>query len=161
EDALAAVLSRTLVLPPRMVPLPRALDCVLAEDVAADIDLPPFSKALVDGYAVRSADLSGENKQLTFGEEILAGRTPSRPLAKGEAAAIMTGAPLPLEADAVVMVERTRRVGNFVVIDDPDVVPGRNWLPRGREMSAGDVVLRKGQRLNAAKLGLLASVGRA
>lgn len=161
EDALAAVLSRVSILPSRKVFLARALDCILDEDVSADIDLPPFSKALVDGYAVRSADLLDGTTRLKLGEEILAGKTPSRPLAHGEAAAIMTGAPLPLGADAVVMVEKTRRAGDFVVFDDRDAAPGRNWLPRGREMSEGDVVLTRGQRLNAAKLGVLASVGRA
>ena len=161
EDALAAVLSRAGMLPSRRMALLSALDCILDEDVSADIDLPPFSKALVDGFAVRSADILAGKSRLTLGEEILAGKTPSRPLARGEAAAIMTGAPLPLGADAVVMVEKSLRDGDFIVIDDPDLAPGRNWLARGREMSAGDVVLRKGQRLNAAKLGLLASVGRA
>ena len=161
EEALAAVLSRAGMLPSRRMTLANALDCILDEDISSDIDLPPFSKALVDGFAVRSFDLLGGNTRLTLGEEILAGKTPSRPLANGEAAAIMTGAPLPLEADAVVMVEKTLRDGDFIVIDDPDLAPGRNWLPRGREMCAGDVVLRRGQRLNAAKLGLLASVGRA
>src|SRR4051812_47057701 len=112
EDALAAVLARAHVLPPRGIALLSALACFLAEDVAADIDLPPFPKALVDGYAVRSADLADGNKRLTLGEVILAGLTPTRPIGKGEAATIMTGAPLPLEADSVVMVEKTRREGN-------------------------------------------------
>jgi molybdopterin molybdotransferase len=130
--------------------------------VSADLDLPPFDKALVDGYAVRSEDLgpAGDNRRLTIGEEITAGRTPSRPLGPREAASIMTGAPLPPGADAVVMIEQTRRSGNVVLVDDPAVTPGKNRLVRGREMRAGEVVLRRGERLNAPRMGVLASVGR-
>src|SRR4051812_7360335 len=105
EEALAAVMERVGPLPPRSRPTVEAVGCVLAEDVAADLDLPPFDKALVDGFAVRSEDLQGEERWLTIGEEITAGRTPARPLGPREAAAIMTGAPLPPGADAVVMIE--------------------------------------------------------
>lgn len=160
DEALRAVLERAATLPPKRKPLAQALGCLLAEDVAADIDLPPFDKALVDGYAVRSGDFEGGTRRFRLGEEITAGRTPTRPLSTGEAAAIMTGAPLPEGADAVVMIERTRRDGDHVLVDEPIVRPGANRLPRGREMRAGDVVLRRGERLNPARLGLLASVGR-
>jgi molybdopterin molybdotransferase len=162
EEALQAVLGRAAPLPARTLPLLEALDCILAEDVAADIDLPPFDKAMVDGYAVRSGDLesAGGDRRLSVGEEIPAGQTPSRPLGPREAAAIMTGAPMPRGADAVVMIEQTRRTGDLVLIDDPAVIPGKYWLPRGRELQAGDVVLRRGERLDPPKLGLLASVGR-
>jgi molybdopterin molybdotransferase len=159
DEALGAVLGQCSPLPPRPCPLADALGCVLAEDVAADIDLPPFDKALMDGYAVRASDLAA-TRRLRVGEEITAGRTPTRPLGPGEAAMIMTGAPLPGGADAVVMVERTRRDGADVVIDGPEVVPGQNRLPRGREMRAGEVVLYGGEVLNPPRLGLLASVGR-
>jgi molybdopterin molybdotransferase len=160
EDALRLVLERARPLPPAKRPLGEALGCVLAEDVVADLDLPPFDKALVDGYAVRSADLGGEDRWLLIGEEITAGRTPSRALGPREAAAIMTGAPLPDGADAVVMIERTRRQGDHVFIEEPTVATGRNRLTRGRELRAGEVVLRRGDRLNPARVGLLASVGR-
>ena len=119
--------------------------------MAADIDLPPFVKALMDGYAVRVSDLAGGDRRLSVGEEITAGTTPTRPLGPREAAVIMTGAPLPDGADAVVMVERTRRDGMTVLIDDPGVAPGRNRMPRGREMRAGEVVLQRGDVLNAAQ----------
>src|SRR5438552_3588100 len=104
EEALKAVLDRAGSLPPSRRPLREALGCVLAEEVTADRDLPPFDKALVDGYAVRSSDVSGPETLLRLGEEIPAGRMPSRSLAPGEAALIMTGAPLPPGADAVVMI---------------------------------------------------------
>jgi molybdopterin molybdotransferase len=160
EEAFRLVMERSSPLPPARRVLGEALGCLLAEDVIADLDSPPFDKALVDGYAVRSADLLGEDRWLQLGEEITAGRTPTRPLGPREAAAIMTGAPLPPEADAVVMIERTRREGDRVLIDDAAVAPGWNRLRRGREMEAGEVVLRRGERLNPARLGLLASVGR-
>jgi molybdopterin molybdotransferase len=160
EEALNAVLQRAVGLPPRPSALADALGCTLAEDVAADLDLPPFEKALMDGYAVRTSDLSGGDRRLSVGEEVSAGRTPTRPLGPREAAVIMTGAPLPSGADAVVMVERTRREGATVVVDDPALAAGRNLLPRGREMRAGEVVVARGAVLNAARLGVLASVGR-
>jgi molybdopterin molybdotransferase len=160
EEAREAVLERAHPLPTQTRPLPDALRCVLAEDVAADLDAPPFDKSVVDGYAVRSADLAGGDRRLRVGEEITAGRTPTRPLAPREAAVIMTGAPIPGGADAVVMIEKTRRDGELVLIEDPAVEPGRNLMARGREMRAGELVLRRGERLNPAMLGLLASVGR-
>jgi molybdopterin molybdotransferase len=164
SEALEAVTKHAAQLPPERLPLRAALNCVLAEDVVADLDLPPFDKALVDGYAVRSADFNGDpsRRALRIVEEIPAGRTPTRPLGAGDAASIMTGAPLPDGADAVVMVERTERTGDGLVISpSEDVKAGQNRLPRGREMRAGDVVARRGERLNPARLGLLASVGQA
>ena len=95
DEALRAVLERCSPLPPRPLPLADALGCVVAEDVRADLDSPPFDKALVDGYAVRSADLQSDDRRLRLGEEIVAGNTPTRDLAPREAALIMTGAPLP------------------------------------------------------------------
>ena len=100
EDAQGEVMRRAAPLPPRRHGLGDVLGCVLAEDVAADRDWPPFDKALVDGFAVRAADVDGPGRALRVGEEITAGRTPSRPLDDGEAAVIMTGAPLPAGADA-------------------------------------------------------------
>ncbi len=161
EEALKAVLAHAAPLPPRAATLAEALGCTLAEDVTADIDLPPFAKALMDGYAVRASDLAGADRRLAVGEEITAGMTPTRPIGPREAASIMTGAPIPDGADAVVMVERTRREGDSVLIDDPGVTAGRSVMPRGREMRAGEVVVARGEVLNAARLGVLASVGRA
>ena len=159
-EARAAVLECAKALRARVVPLEEALGRTLDEEVTADLDLPPFDKALVDGYAIRAAELTGPGRRFRVGEEIPAGRTPSRPLARGEAALVMTGAPLPEGTDAVVMIERTRRDGAEVLMEEGEIPPGRNLLPRGREMRAGDVVLTKGMRLNAPRLGLAASVGR-
>ena len=142
EEALKAVLEEANPLPAEAVPLPSALRCVLDENVAADIDLPPFDKSLVDGYAVRSDDLRGTDRQLRVGELITAGQTPSRSLGPREAAVIMTGAPLPSGCDAVVMHERTRSDAGSVWVDEPEVRAGQNILPRAREMLRG----RRGAR---------------
>jgi molybdopterin molybdotransferase len=159
-EALEAVLEHSRALPAASCPLALALDCVLAEDVRADLDSPPFDKALVDGYAVRSSDLMGPERWLAVGEAIMAGRCPTRALGQGEAAVVMTGAPIPAGCDAVVMHEQTRPHNEGVVVLEPVVKPGQNMLRRGREMRAGDVVVARGSVLQPARLGVLASVGR-
>ncbi len=161
-DAQAVVLSHARPLPPETVALgPALLGAVLAEDVASDLDMPPYDKSMMDGYAVRSADLAGGRGELIVVEEVMAGQTPRLPVGAGHATRIMTGAPLPVGANAVVMVERTRFADGRVHIDDPSVQPGRNIVTRGREMRAGDVVLRSGAVLRPQEIGLLATVGRA
>jgi molybdopterin molybdotransferase len=162
DEALAEVLARAVVLLPRRLTLAEAAGCVLAEDVAADRDMPPFDKSLVDGYAVRSADVVDPGVVLKIVEEIPAGKTPCLALGLRETAAIMTGAPLPAGADAVVMLEQAEPRGDHVVLSPTTPVkPGMNRLERGREMRAGEVILRRGERLRPARLGLLATVGRA
>ena len=137
EQALALVLERANPLAPESRGLIDALGCPLAEDVAADADQPPFDKALVDGYAVRASDLAAGDRRLAIGETILAGQTPERPLGPREAAVIMTGAPLPSGADAVVMHEHNPAAGGMVDIQEPDIRPGRNRLLRGQVYRAG------------------------
>jgi molybdopterin molybdotransferase len=133
----------------------------LAEDIVSDLDLPPRDKAMMDGYAVRSSDLSEGRATLTVVEEITAGRVPQRTVGAGETARIMTGAPVPLGADAVVMVEYTKLLdNNRVAIDDRPPKPGQHVMPLGREMKAGEVVLNAGAVLRPAAFGLLATVGR-
>src|ERR1700722_1833072 len=107
--AQEVILQQTRPLPPETMPLtPAALGAVLAEDIVSDLDMPPHDKALMDGYAVRSADLPEGQGTLNVIEEILAGRTPTKPVQAGQASRIMTGAPLPEGADAVIAVERTQ-----------------------------------------------------
>jgi molybdopterin molybdotransferase len=139
-----------------------ALGLVLAEDVASDLDMPPYDKAMMDGYAIRSADLNSGRAVLAVIEEVTAGKTPVHAVIPGQATRIMTGAPVPPGADAVVMVERTRALGEQRVdIEDASVRPGLNILPRGREMRRGETVLASGSVLRPQELGLLAVVGRA
>jgi molybdopterin molybdotransferase len=160
EEALRDVLEHARRVPALDAPLDAVAGCTLAEDVSADMDLPPFDKALVDGYAVRSDDLRGPERWLHLAGLIPAGQAPTRPLGRGEAVQIMTGAPVPVGCDAVVMHERTRSSGDRVFVEEPDVRAGQNILPRGREMVAGEVVVPRGSLLTPAQLGVLASVGK-
>jgi molybdopterin molybdotransferase len=161
-DAQSIVLQHVRPLPPETALLASgALGHVLAEDVASDLDVPPHDKAMMDGYAVRSADLSEGRAVLQVIEEITAGQTPRQTVGTGQAARIMTGAPLPAGADAVVMVERTRmRDDGRVEIEDRPPKSGQNVLPRGREMRAGELVLTAGTVLRPQEFGLLATLGR-
>jgi molybdopterin molybdotransferase len=161
-EAQKIVLQHARPLPPESVSLAAALGLVLAEDVASDLDMPPHDKAMMDGYAVRAADLPEGRATLTVTEEITAGRTPQVPVGPGQAARIMTGAPIPAGADAVVMVERTRLLDDQrVAIEDRPPQVGQNVLPRGREMRRGETVLTAGAVLRPQEIGLLATVGRA
>jgi molybdopterin molybdotransferase len=160
STAQAAVLAQARPLPAETAPLaPSVLGAVLAEDVRSDIDMPPYDKSMMDGYAVRTTDVPGGRGELAIIEEVMAGKMPRLPLTERQATRIMTGAPIPHGADAVVMVERTRTAGGMVQIDDPSLQVGRNILPQGREMRRGDVVLRAGAVLRPQEFGLLATVG--
>ncbi len=160
-DALAEVLARVRPLTPMSWPLsPAVLGQVLAEDVCAEADSPPFPKSLRDGYAVRAADCKTANVELRVVSEIAAGVVPNTPIHVGECARIFTGAPMPDEADAVVMQEDTQALdGERMRITDERVKPGQWVYARGTEMRAGDVVLAAGTVLNPAALGVLAGLG--
>jgi molybdopterin molybdotransferase len=161
-DAQSLVLEQARPLPPVATPLtPAALGLVLAEDVVSDLDMPPFDKALMDGYAVRAADLPDGRGVLAVVEEVTAGQTPTRRVGAGQATRIMTGAPIPDGADAVVLVERCQSLdGSRVRVEDRPPKPGHNILGRGREMRRGDRVLQAGSRLRPQEFGVLATVGR-
>jgi molybdopterin molybdotransferase len=148
---------------PRVVrlPLAEALDRRLAQDVLADRDYPPFAKSLMDGYAVRGVDLRGTGSvELRFAGEIPAGAVPDRPLGVGEAAAIMTGAPLPPGADAVVPVEETEREGPLVRLRRADNY-ARYIAARGSDCSLGRTVLQRGMTIGPAQVAVAATVGAA
>jgi molybdopterin molybdotransferase len=161
-EAQAIVQQHARPLAPADVPLsPAMLGLVLDEDVASDLDMPPYDKSLMDGYAFRTADLPDGRGTLQVIEEVTAGQTPRKPLGHGEATRIMTGAPVPEGADAVVMVERTRMIdGEQVHIEDKPPRPGQNILPRAQEMRTGETVLKAGAVLRPQEFGLLATVGR-
>ncbi len=135
---------------------------VLFEPVAADRDFPPFPRSTRDGYAVRSEDLAQLPATLEVIGEIKAGekldRIP-RNIARGQTASIMTGAPVPAGADAVVMVEYSRQQGEQVEITR-SVVAGENIVACGAEARAGSSLMERGVRLNAAAVALAASVGK-
>jgi molybdopterin molybdotransferase len=161
-EARRLILAQCRPLPGELLPLgPDALGRVLAETVAADVDMPPFDKAAMDGYAVRAADLPSGKGVLTVIEEVRAGQTPRHSLQPGQACNIMTGAPVPEGADAVVVVEHTKAHGDRVEIDSRPPQPGQNIIPRGKEMRLGEAILPAGSVLRPQALGLLAVVGRA
>ncbi len=138
-----------------IVPLDAALGHVLSEDCISDIDMPPFDKAMMDGYAVRSADPG----PLEVLEEIPAGKEPTREVRAGGCSKIMTGAPVPAGADAVQQIEKTRRVGTCVTLLDP-VRPRQNIAPRAQDLKKGEVVLHAGHRVGPAEIGTLATIGK-
>jgi molybdopterin molybdotransferase len=134
-----------------------ALGYVLAQQVKADREYPPFDRSTRDGYAVRAAD-APQGADLRHAGEIKAGDTVTSPLARWTCLHIMTGAALPPGADAVVMIEQTRREGDKVHFDR-DTRSGQNFVPRGSEAKAGEAILVPGTRLGFAELALAAQVG--
>lgn len=161
SEAQQQILQTAQPLRPRTQALePDALGLVLAEDVASDLDMPPHDKSLMDGYAVRCSDLEKGSAQLVVIEEVVAGQVPTKSIAAGQATRIMTGAPIPQGADAVVMVERSRMLDEQHVALEDKPKSGQNILPRAREMRIGETVLRAGAQLRPQEFGLLAAVGR-
>jgi molybdopterin molybdotransferase len=141
------------------VPLDQVRGRVLAEDVSADRDLPPFHRALRDGYALRAADLTALPAVLRRVGEVPAGRSFEGEVNSGQCVSIMTGAPLPVGADAVVMVEQTRCLGEDIEIQR-GVQQWENIVLQGSEATQGARVLPRRRRLQAAEIGLLATVGK-
>jgi molybdopterin molybdotransferase len=160
DEAMAIVLSEVTPGRPVRVPLRQAYGLVLADDVCSRCDSPVFDKAQMDGYAVRSADVTAGESRLRIIEEVTAGRTPQRAVGPGEATRIMTGAPVPEGADAVAPVEWCRcPEGSGEILVDRTLASGTYVIPRGSSMRSGEVVLRAGVLLQAAQLGLLAELG--
>jgi len=159
EEARHYVLAGCRPLGEVEVPLADALGCVAAEEVVAREPLPPFENTAMDGYAVRAADTAGAPLELAVVGFIAAGSSGDVPVGPGEAARIMTGAPMPPGADAVVMVERTVDLGDRVRIEVA-VDVGTAVRPAGDDLGVGDPVVRVGDALTPAHLGLLATVGR-
>jgi molybdopterin molybdotransferase len=145
-----------------VVPLAEASGRVLAEDVRADRDQPPFHRSTRDGFAVRAADVAGADDApvtLAVVGEVPAGATFAGSVGPGTCVEIMTGAPLPAGADAVLMVEHTARSARGELSCKRAVVPGENVVPRGSELVMGAVAFAAGRRLDPAAIGLLASLG--
>ena len=144
------------------VPLEQALGRVLARDVVSPIFLPPFDNASMDGFAVRAEDVRGARASqpvtLRVVGTIAAGAPPTRAVGRGEAARIMTGAPVPPGADSVVRVEDSDRGADVVsIVNDRDAE--RNIRARGEDVRADQLVMRAGTALGAAHVGVLAAVG--
>ncbi|MEP6743053.1 MAG: gephyrin-like molybdotransferase Glp [bacterium] len=159
-EAIQIVKQQTRPLSPESVTLENALGRILAEDVVADCDLPPFDRSQMDGYAVRAADTSKTPAKLKIAGESAAGRGWHNEMKSGEAVRIMTGAPVPVGADSVQQVELTREFtgGSEVEILEA-VAAGRSIVTRGSEIKKGQTVLRAGEKIGAGAVAVLASFG--
>ncbi len=160
DDALARILAGVPLLPAVDVPILDALGLVLAEDIVADRDVPPFRNSAMDGYAVRGDDVASAPVELRVVGEVAAGGFPDRPVGPGEAMRIMTGAPMPDGADTVVRVEDTDNASDLVTVTAA-TPKGISTREAGEDLRKGETVLTKGTVLRAAEIGLVASVGRA
>jgi molybdopterin molybdotransferase len=164
DEARAVLLEGHRPLPARRVPLELAVGCVAARDVVTTEDLPPFDVAAMDGYALRAPDIeqaaAGHPVRLAVVGTVLAGDAAPRPLGAGEAARIMTGAPVPPGADAILVLERARTesAGGVLVLDEA-VHAGAHVRPRGDDLAAGDRLVAAGSPIRPAEVAVLASAG--
>jgi molybdopterin molybdotransferase len=163
QQAREAVIARISAIPRtpanETVPLRESLHRILAQDIKSDRDYPPFDRSIRDGYAVRAAD-THPGAQLKCIGELKAGDPPTIAVVQGTCIQIMTGAPLPNGADAVIMIEHTLRDGDTIKVDRA-IRPGQHVVRRGSEQAAGKTVLSAGTRLGFAELAAAAQVGAA
>jgi molybdenum cofactor synthesis domain-containing protein len=166
EEALtrfeAALFPRTISSEQR--PLADALGCALAQDVVAPIDVPPFDRANVDGFAVRSGDLASVSEaapvRLMLNDEVIAcGTAPVRPVLSGTATSIATGGPVPRGADAIVMVEHSQPAGHRAIEIRRAASPGQFISYAGSDIARGEALLRAGTVIGSREIGMLAACG--
>ena len=159
-EAIQIVRQHTAALGTEQIDLPNALGRILAQEIVADSDLPPFNRAQMDGYAVRAADTQNAPVRLRIVGESAAGKGWHNQLDEGEAVRIMTGAPVPEGADSVQQVELTHELKDGTVVELLESVEnGRSVVKRGAEINAGEVVLRPGVAINAPMMAVLAAFG--
>jgi molybdopterin molybdotransferase/putative molybdopterin biosynthesis protein len=166
EEAIArfeaALFPQALRSEPR--PLADALGCALAEDIVAPIDVPPFDRSNVDGFAVRSADLASAGEatptRLMLNDEVIAcGTAPTRPVLSGTATAIATGGPVPRGADAIVMVEHTQPAGPRTIEIRRAASPAQFVSYAGSDIARGEALLRAGTVIGSREIGMCAACG--
>jgi molybdopterin molybdotransferase len=162
EEALRLLRDHVRVLPSEPVELPDLVGRVLAAEIAAPVDVPGFDRSAMDGYALRGEDSFGASEYAPLTFLVVGESFPGRPFAgevgAREAVRIMTGAPIPAGADAVVMAEVCSEADGHVEVRDA-VSPRKHVGARGEDIRAGDVVLHPGRRLRPQDVGLLASIG--
>ena len=161
EEAMAEILARIERRESvESVPLAEATGRVLARDASSDVDVPPFEKSAMDGFAVRSSEFAGRAGAVRLRRigEARAGAPFPGEVRPGECAEIATGAELPRGCDSVVMVEKSRVEGDRVALDD-DPRPGQHVCHTGEDLKTGEVVLRRGRRLGPVDVAVLAAVG--
>ncbi|WP_079607087.1 molybdopterin biosynthesis protein [Bradyrhizobium erythrophlei] len=166
EDALerfeAALFPRPIPSEPR--PVADVLGCALAVDIVAPIDVPPFDRSNVDGFAVRSADLARASEaapvRVILNDEVIAcGTAPTRPVLSGTATSIATGGPVPRGADAIVMVEHTQPAGLRAIEIRRAASPGQFISYAGSDIARGEALLRAGTLIGSREIGMLAASG--
>ncbi len=162
DEATEIVLAQTMKMATERVAITDTLGKVLAEDIISRREHPPWNNSAMDGYAVRWQDIQSANTDapaiLTIVDEVAAGELPKQALAETEAASIMTGAPVPENADTVVRVEDTTCEGEHVAILKAPK-KGANIRPRGEDIQTGQKVISAGQQVRPAELGMLATAG--
>ena len=159
-EAIEIVRQQTVKLSTERVAIEQVLGRVLAEDVVADSDLPPFDRSQMDGYAVRAEDVKAAPVRLLIVGESAAGRGWHKQLEEGQAVRIMTGAPVPAGADSVQQVELTHELKDGTVVELLETVEiGKSIVRRGAEIKAGEVVLNAGSVISAAMMAVLAAFG--
>ncbi|MBE1587842.1 gephyrin-like molybdotransferase Glp [Nonomuraea angiospora] len=159
DEHLAEILATVRPLAPLELELEQALGATLAEEVVSPVPLPPFDNSAMDGYAVRAVDVSDVPVTLPVTDDVAAGSQELRAVGPGHAVRIMTGAPMPAGADAVVPVEWTD--GGTVTVQISRQVSAGNAIRRaGEDVQAGEVVLKPGTVIGPSQLGIIAGVGR-
>lgn len=166
DEAIAAFREalRPAPLAREILTLDRLLGRVLAADVAAPVDAPPFDRSVVDGFAVRSADLAATSAAAPVslaltGEIVACGTAPARFVLPGTATVIATGAPIPRGADAVVMIEHTDAEGDDAIKVSRSIAPGQNIAFAGSDIARGQTLLYAGTVISAREIAMLAAVG--
>ena len=154
EESVSIVMNSAITLEEESVPLQEACGRVLYRDVSSDIDIPPFNKSAMDGYACRSEDIGRPLKVI---ETIPAGYTPQKTVGDGECSKIMTGGIVPEGADCVVMIEHTEIKDDLVIVNKKS--SDRNICYKAEDIQKGDRVLQKGTLVTPAEIAVLASVG--
>ncbi len=163
EEALRLVAEHVLRLPEETVCLSEAAGRVLAENVFADRDSPPWRKSMMDGFAVRSNDINAGIQKLKVIETVTAGGSPTLDVEDGQATRIMTGAPVPEGADSIVMIERcaSEEGSDTVTIELDSISAGKHLMEAAANFASGDIIFPAGRTIRAMDIGLLAEVGAA
>jgi len=156
SEAKQIILQSVLIRKSSYIPLSEAFGLVTSKDIIASTDIPNFAQSSMDGYALKFAD---KNLSLTVTGEMAAGTSRQLKIGNGEATRIFTGAPLPENADTVVMQEKIRLENNHLIIEDENLTKGINVRPKGAEVKKDEVAMKEGTYLSAAAIGFLAGIG--
>jgi len=161
DTAIKIVTDNTEILPSKTVHFEESLGFCLAQDVHSDIDMPPFNRSAMDGYAVIAEDTAKVPVELTVIENIAAGSVPKKKILRGQASKIMTGAAVPDGADAVIKFEETEALQSASRVKIlKSVSRGSNISKQGEDMRVGQVVLSKNMLVRPQEIGILATVGK-